>query len=89
MVCSILCLVLLGEHLVGLLDFSDLVTKLLDKLLLCNDFLLELRVKLLRIVLIWHQAPTRGDRSALLRLLNVLKHFLTLCVLLEDLIQLF
>ena len=44
---------------------------------------------MLRVVRVGHQAATRRDCSALLRLFDVLKHLLTLGILLEDLVELF
>lgn len=46
----LLLLVLLGQHLVFLLHFADLAAQLLNVLALLRDFLLQHRVKLLRVV---------------------------------------
>ena len=86
---SILLLMLLGNHLIFSLDLPDLVTQLFNVLLLLSDLLLQDRVELLRVVRVGHETATRRDRTALLRLLDILKHLLALGVFLEDLVELF
>ena len=86
---SILLLMLLGNHLIFCLDLPDLVTQLFNVLLLLSDLLLQDRVELLRVVRVRHKTATRRDRSALLRLLDILKHLLAFGILLEDLVELF
>lgn len=78
---------LLGKHLILLLQLSHLSAEFLNVLFFGGDLLLKGRIDLLHVLRIWRHAVGGCNDTTLLGLLDLIKHPIAFLVLLHDLVE--